>query len=168
MSLELLESIKPKGNFQVEHYDKDGNLKGTYKFPNGVTNAGKDHWLSVTFNGGTAVNPWYLGLINESGYTALAAGDTMSSHTGWAEFTSYTESTRVDWGEDAPSSQSITNSTPATFTISSSGTLKGIFVTSNSTKGGTTGTLWATALFSSDVPVASSDLLKVTYTVTAA
>lgn len=164
----VMDQIAPKGKFVVEHFDKDGNLKGRHEFPNGVTNEGKDHWLSVTFNNGTQVNPWYIGLIDESGYTALDATDTMSSHAGWTEFTSYSEGTRVDWAEDAPSSQSITNSTPITFTISGAGTLKGVFVVSNSTKGGSTGTLWATALFASDIPVAISDLLKITYTVTAA
>jgi hypothetical protein len=33
--------------------------------------------------------------------------------------------------------------------------VKGIFIVTNNTKGGTTGTLWSTALFSADVPVAN-------------
>jgi hypothetical protein len=158
----------PRGKFHWEHYDKHGNLKGIYDFPNGITNEGKDYWLNAAFNAGTQVNPWYISLIDATGFTAVDATDTMASHVGWTEFTSYSEGTRVDWAEDPASGQSITNSTPITFTISSAGTLKGGFVTSDSTKGGTTGTLWATALFAADIPVAISDLLKITYTVTAA
>jgi len=157
-----------RGIFTVEHYDKDGNKKGTYRVPNGVTNEGKDHWLNVTFNALAAVNPWYVAIIDNASFSALADTDTMASHPGWIEFTGYSEGTRVDWAEDAASGQSITNSTPITFTISSAGTLQGLFLTSSSTKGGTTGVLWATALFVSPIPVAISDILKVTYTVTAA
>ena len=89
----------------------------------------------------------------------------MSSHAGWNEFTSYTEGNRVAWGPGSASSQSVTNSTPATFNINGSGTVKGVFIVSNNTKSGTAGTLWATALFGADVPVTSGDQLKITYTV---
>jgi hypothetical protein len=159
--------FKPKGFFTVEHLDKDGNIKGIYKMPNGVTNVGKDHVLNTQFNAGTPVNPWFIGIIDNSGFTALAAADTMASHAGWNEFTTYSEATRVDWAEDAASGQAISNSTPATFNITGSGTLNGVFLNSISTKSGTTGTLWATASFASTIPVVNTDQLKITYTVTA-
>lgn len=159
----------PKGKWVVEHRDKDGNLKGTYDFPNDITNQGKNSIFEVYFHDGTQIasSSWFIGLISSSGYSALAAADTMSSHAGWTEFTGYSESTRQAWGPGTAASQSITNATPATFSINSSGTVKGIFVVSNSTKSGTTGTLWSTALFSADVPVTNGDELKVTYTVSA-
>jgi len=159
-------SFAPRGEFNVEHW-RDGKLLGTYKFPNGVTNEGKDHALGATFNLVTQINPWYIGIVDNSGFTAFAAADTMSSHAGWNEFTTYSEATRVDWGEDAASGQAISNSTPATFNITGSGTLQGVFVTSVNTKSGTTGTLWATASFASTIPVVNTDQLKITYTVTA-
>jgi hypothetical protein len=157
------------GKFQIEHRDKDGKLLGVYDMPNGIVNEGKDKILDVMFNDATAIAnaSWYIGLIDLSGYSAPAAADTMSSHAGWNEFTSYSEGTRVAWGSGAASSQSTTNATPATFNISGSGTVKGVFITSNSTKSGTSGLLWATALFSADVPVSNGDQLKVTYTVSA-
>lgn len=159
--------MKPKGRFVIEHRDKNGRLKGKYEIPNGIVNEGKDKILDVMFNDGTAVanNSWYIGLVDNSGYTGLAAADTMSSHSGWNEFTSYSEANRVAWGSGAAASQSTTNASPATFNISGSGTVKGVFVTSNNTKSGTSGLLWATALFSADVPVSNGDQLKVTYTV---
>ncbi len=112
-----------------------------------------------------ASTSWYIGLISNSGYSALAAGDTMSSHSGWTEATGYTQSTRVAWGPGASSSQTTTNASPATFDMNATATIKGIFVNSNSTKSGTTGTLWATGLFTADVPVNNGDQLKVTYSV---
>lgn len=158
--------LSPRGRFVIEHI-RDGKRINRYEMPNGITNVGKNLLLDVMFNGGNQVanNSWFIGLIDNEGYTALAAADTMSSHAGWAAFASYSEATRVAWGSGAASSQSTTNATAATFNINGSGTVKGVFVTSNSTKGGTTGTLWATALFSGDVAVVSGDQLKVTYTV---
>ena len=117
------------------------------------------------FHGTTAIATWYIGLVDNSGFTAFAEADTMSSHGGWNEFTTYSESTRVEWTEDAAASKSITNSTVVTFNITGSGTLKGAFITSDSTKSGTSGTLWATAAFGSTVPVVNTDQLKITYTV---
>ena len=158
-----------KGRFQVKHADKDGNVKATYDFPNDIVNVGKNTLFDVMFSDGTqiAASSWFIGLISNSGYSALAAADTMSSHAGWTEFTGYSQATRVAWGPGEPASQSITNASAATFDINATGTVKGVFVTSNSTKGGTTGTLWATALFSADVPVTNGDQLRVTYTVSA-
>lgn len=165
----LRTKLHPKGRFYIEHYNKDGVFLGKFDITNGITNVGKNLILDVMFNDGVQVanNSWFIGLIDLSGYSALNAADTMSSHAGWNEFTSYSEGTRVAWGSDAAASQSTSNSTPATFNINGSGTVKGVFVVSNNTKSGTSGTLWSTALFAADVPVSNGDQLKVTYTVSA-
>lgn len=161
--------LNPKGRLVVDHFDRFGRFKGRYKFRNGITDEGKDKILDDMFNDGTqtANNSWFIGLIDLSGFTALADTDTMASHAGWNEFTSYSEANRVAWGSGAAASQSTTNATPATFNISGSGTVKGVLVPTNNTKGGSSGTLWATALFAADVPVTNGDQLKVTYTVSA-
>jgi hypothetical protein len=153
--------------FKVEHYDVKGRIVGIYDVLNDVVNVGKNKILDVMFNDSTPVanNSWFLGFISLASFSALNAADTMSSHAGWIEFTTYSQSTRVAWGSIAASSQTVTNTTPATFDITSAGTVKGIFTTSNSSKSGTSGTLWATALFASDVPVSNGDQLKITYSV---
>lgn len=160
----LIERLLPKGRFQVEHW-RDGKCIGKYDVPNGVTNSGKNHMLDVTFHGTTPVSPWYLGLVNNSGFTAFAAADTPSSHAGWTELTSYDEANRVTWVEDAAASQAIANTTLATFTISATVAIKGVFLISENTKGGTTGTLWCTAAFASVINAVDNDVLKVTFTV---
>lgn len=164
----LEDFLHPKGKLHVEHV-RDGNVIGTYDFPNDITNEGKNLLFEVMFHDGTAIasSAWSIGLISNSGYSALAAGDTMASHSGWTEATGYNQSTRVAWGAGAAASQSITNASPATFDLNATATIKGIFITSQNTKSGTTGKLWATALFSADVPVSSGDQLRVTYTVSA-
>lgn len=169
MSPEMKALFNPKGKFYIEHYSKNGKLKGKYEVPNGIVNEGKNKILDVMFYDGTQIasTSWYIGLIDNSGYSALSDSDTMSSHSGWNEFTSYSEANRVAWGPGAAASQTTTNSTPATFNISGSGTVKGVFLVSNNTKGGTSGVLWATALFAADVPVSNGDQLKITYSVSA-
>ncbi len=156
------------GQWQVDHY-RDGKFLQKFDFPNDITNEGKNTLFEIMFHDGTQIAnaSWFIGLISLSGYSALAAADVMNSHGGWTEFTGYSQSTRVAWGAGAAASQSITNSSPATFDINASGTVKGIFVTSNSAKSGTTGKLWATALFTADVPVTNGDQLRSTYTVSA-
>jgi hypothetical protein len=157
-----------KGMWKIEHLDSEGNVKGVYEFHNDIVNQGKNDLLDIMFSDGTQVasTGWYVGLISSSGYSALAAADTMASHAGWTEFTGYSETTRQAWGPGAAASQSITNSTPITFSITSNGTIKGLFVCTNDTKGGTTGRLWATGLWSTgDANVVNGDSFRATYTV---
>jgi len=159
--------LKLKGMFHVEHFRK-GKLIGTYDFKNAVVDDGLDKILDVMFHDVTKIATWYIGIVNNAGFTGYAAGDNMGGHGGWTEWTSYDEANRVTWTEGAASGQSITNATPVDFTMSASGTVRGLFLTSNNTKSGTTGTLWATADFASTVTVADDDVLKVTYTINAA
>lgn len=173
-----------RGHFNVEHW-RDGKLLAIYDFDNGITNEGKDHLLNVMFHGTTATATWYLGLIDNDGYTALAAGDTYDAidqaGNQWDEFADYTDAnnsnnagTRPAWPEDAASGQTITNTSVAIYNITDSGTVKGVFAvggTNAQTKSDHTASgnyLWATALFNSgDVPVGNGDQLKVTYSVSA-
>lgn len=145
--------------------DKEVILKETVK--NAITNAGLNAILDIMFAGSTQITTWYGGLIDNAGYTALDNADTMGSHTGWAESVAYSDGTRPAWPEDAASGQIMTNTTSMDFNINGAATLKGIFLTSSSTKSGTTGTLWCTAPFAANIVVANLDVLQITYSVTA-
>lgn len=162
---DLESDFKPHGYFTIEHRNKAGELLNKYIVPNGVVNVGKDDIFEQYFRNGTVATAWYIGIVDASGYSAIDPTDTMASHAGWTEFVGYTEANRVTWGPDAAASQSITNSTPVTFSINASGSLKGAFLVDENTKSGTTGILWATALFAGDIPVTNGDTLKITYTV---
>lgn len=150
-------------------YNADGTFnrreKLTLRFWNGITTAGINNLLNVYFGATSKAAAWYMGLIASSGYSALAAADTMSSHAGWTEETSnYSQSTRPQWTPASASGGSVSNSSSVDFTITGSVTVKGIFLVDNSTKSGTTGTLWATALFTSgDQALVNGQTLKVTY-----
>ena len=162
----VLSDIKPHGYFEVEVW-RDGKLFRKERAPNGVTNIGKNTILDSFFRNIAPPTTWYLAFIDNAGFTALAAADTMASHAGWTEAVGYTEATRPTWVTVAAAAQSISNSTPATFSINGTATLFGIFTVDVVTKGGATGTLWATAAFTSPIPVINGDILKITYTVNA-
>lgn len=165
-----IESLfEPKGKYHIEHY-RDGKLLNKYDITNAITNVGKNLIFNVMFNNATAIaqSAWAIGLIDAFGYTGTSVTDTMSSHGTWAEFTSYSQSTRVAWGSGSSSSQLVTNATAAVFDITGgANTLKGIFVTGSNTKSGTSSTLWSTGLFTADVPVTTGDQIKITYSVAA-
>ena len=178
------DQIGLRGRCVVEHF-RNGVKIGQYEFPNGICNQGKNKLLDIMFHGVSAITTWWLGLIDNSGYTALAAGDTYQNITQagnqWGEFTNYTDpanadsaTTRPEWTEGAAASQAITNASPVVFDITDTGTVKGLFLVGgianaqNKSNHEASGVLWATALFNSgDVPVSADDQLKVTYTVSA-
>lgn len=160
----LVDRIKPRGKFMLEHI-RNGQCIGKYEIQNLITNVGLDAFLDIMFHATTQITTWYIGLIDNSGFTAVDEADTISSHSGWSEFTTYSDATRMAWTEAAASGQSITSSAVTTFAINGSGTVKGLFLVSNSTKGGTTGTLWCATTFATAIPVVNTDSFKVTYTV---
>lgn len=162
--------LKMAGVFEVVCVGADGREKWRDKSANMITNTALNSILDVYFHASSQITTWYVGLIHSTNYAAgPAAGDTMASHAGWEEGTEYSESARQEWQEGAASSQQITNATSADFSINATATMKGLFLTSSATKGGSTGTLWSAVLFSGgDQAVGNGDVLKVTYTVTAA
>ena len=156
-----------RGLYRIEHI-RAGKVIDVFEGHNDITNEGLDQILDIMFNAETQIASWYIGMINNSGYSAVANTDVMTSHAGWTEFVNYDEANRVEWAPADPSAQAITNSSAAVFTFNATGTLTGIFIASNSTKSGTTGKLWATALFALPVAVVDNDVLNITYTVVAA
>lgn len=160
---------KITGRWSIVCRDPQGNIKWTEEYDNLVTNAGLDHALDTELSGGTQVTSWFVGLTD--GTPTAAAGDTSASHAGWTEVTGYDEATREAWVDGGVASQSVSNSaSPAQFTITSgSTTVGGAFLISVSTKGGSTGVLYAVGAFTGgDKVLGAADTLDVTATFTAA
>ncbi len=156
------------GYFTVSCFDKNGRLKWKKTAKNGTTNEGLNYLLDVVLGSETKPS-WYVGLIRDDNYSALAAGDTMASHAGWEEGDEYSQSARPQITFAAASSQQIANTEICAFFINATETMKGMFLTNDNTKGGTSGKLLCTALFDGgDEAVIDGDVLKVTYTLTAA
>ena len=135
------ESAGLRFRYVVEHHDLDGRLTWRDEIDNLVTTAGKNLLGNVMFGATSKSAAWYLGL---KGTGTAAVGDTASSHAGWSEVTGYSESVRQPLTLASFSSGTANNSgSPALFTINTTVTVAGVFAIDNSTKGGTSGTIYS-------------------------
>lgn len=162
-------AISFKNSYHFECFDKDGNLKWEETIDNIVVDVGLDEILDKFYKGSTYTASHFVGLTD--GTPTIAAGDTMSSHAGWTEIhTNYSEATRPALTLGTVASQSVDNAaSKAVYTFTGTDTIGGAFVTTNSTKNGTTGILIGVAAFTGgDKSLANLDTLNVTVTLTAA
>ena len=76
-STKVASVLNPRGFFVVEHWRK-GQKINEYRFPNGITNQGKNALLNIMFHGATQITTWYLGMVRPTDMadTGLAATDT--------------------------------------------------------------------------------------------
>jgi hypothetical protein len=164
------EDAKATGVFEIKCHDKDGNLKWEAQSKNLVVNVGLQYMAGSALTSVSQITTWYLGLYGAGASNTPAAGDTMASHAGWTEVTAYSNANRVTatlvTATTANPSVVTNTASPAVFNINGTTTVGGAFLTSNDTKGGTTGTLFSAADFGSpgDRAVVNSDTLSVTYT----
>lgn len=160
------QQLQVGGRFLCEHV-RDGEVIDVWDDHNLVVNEGLNALLDIMFHGSTQITTWYLGLF-EGNYTPVAGLTAATVASAATECTAYDESTRQAFDEAAAASEAITNSASrATFTFNATKTIYGAFLISNSTKGGTTGTLFSAARFGSAKSVVDDDQLLVTYTLTA-
>ena len=173
------EAVSPAGYYVTECYDKDGNLKWSDYIQNVVTDQGRNHMLGVQFRSVTQVTAWYIGLISSvkgaNVYATVANTDTQASHSNWAQCNSnnapdfsQTSNRLITFATAA--SKAIASSNATVFSVTTSGTVKGAFLTTNPNKsnlgaGPTTGFLYSAGLFSAgDKIVSNGDTLNVSYT----
>jgi hypothetical protein len=161
-----VEFISATGKYVAHCYDANGNLKWIDEYDNLVTTVGKNDLLDKYLSGSSYSATWYLGLISSASYTTgPVVGDSSSSHGGWTESTNYSQATRVTPTFSSAASGSKATSSASVFSINAADTIKGTFLISNSTKGGSTGVLYSAGTFTGgDKNVASGDVLNVTYT----
>jgi hypothetical protein len=167
------ELMGAKGKYTVECFDKDGNLKWSDEFDNVVTTVGKNLALDTFLAGSsyTVTGP-YIGLISSTSWSAVAAGDTMSSHSGWLEAgnanaPTYTSPRKTAaWSSASSGSKAL--SSAASFAITGTGTIKGCFMVYGSgavtTIDNTSGTLLSAGTFTGgDRAVVNGDTVNVSY-----
>jgi len=177
------ESVGIEGHYVVECRDANGNLKWSDSFPNLVNAVGKQlllNTLLTTSGTYTTVGP-FLGLISGASPT-FAASDTMTSHSGWTEFTAYTVTGSAIRGTavfatatstgTSPSNVTTSTATAITYTITGAGgTVGGCFLVTGSgatsTLGNTGGTLYSAGAFSVAKVTTAGDTVSVTYSTTA-
>jgi hypothetical protein len=167
------EAAEAHGRYEVECIGADGKLKWREVIENVVATVGKNLMLDTAFAGSayTVVGP-YMGLISSVSYSAVAAGDTMASHSGWLEAgganaPTYSGNRKTAvWSASSAGSKAL--SAALSFAITSSGTVKGAFLNFGSgavnTKDDTNGVLWSAGTFSTgDKAVVNGDTLNVNY-----
>lgn len=156
-----------KGQYHGE-LRRNGRIVDEFDDPNIVVNEGLNSLLNVNFAASAQITPWYLGIF-EGNYTPVSTVTAATIASASTECTAYASSTRPEYTEAAASSQSITNSANrASFVFNAAKTVYGAFLISNSTKSGTTGTLFSAARFATSKAVESGDELLLTYTFTVA
>jgi hypothetical protein len=149
-----------------ECFGADGTLKWREEVDNLVVTEGLNALITNTFKTIPGSVTWYVGLKLAG---SVAAGDVMNSHAGWTESSAYSEANRQTLTLGTVASGSVDNSaSKATFSINGTATIAGAFVTSNNTKGGTTGTLYGATDFAAARSVISGDSLQVTATISVA
>jgi hypothetical protein len=160
--------IRPGTDHMVRCIAPDGRLKWRERVHNLVVNAGLDDLLDKYFKAAAYTAAWYVGLTD--GTPSIVADDTMASHPGWEEITAYDEAARRTLVLGAVSGQSVDNSaSKAAFTMSAAATVGGLFLCTDNTKGGASGTLYGAVAFAGgDKSVDDNDQIIVTTTLTAA
>lgn len=135
------------------------------RIDNLVPTVGKNLVLDTVLSGSSYTAAWYIGLISSTGYSSPPAlADTMASHSSWTEDTAYSASARPTASFASASAGTKSLTAPQTFTMSAGTTIKGCFISSSSSKGGTGGTLLSAGLFvGGDQPVTSGNILNVSY-----
>lgn len=155
--------FKPRGHFDVVECDPDGRVVAIDRVKNAATLAGITAMFDDFFNAGTQKTQWFFGLIDNSGYSTVDEEDTPASHPGWDEAVSYSGN-RPQWGDLVSAGGIITNASPGIIVATADMLLKGLFIVSNSTKGGTLGTMWCTGLYGSVRTLNAGNSLRLTYT----
>jgi len=155
----MISNVSYKGYFTVEHV-RNGVVIAKERFSNLVTNEGVANLFDAGFGGATAVDPWYIGLINNSPTPTILTSDTLAAHSGWTEFTSYS-GTRQTWIDTATASRVKVTTSVAVFDISATASIYGLFLASVTS--GTSGVIWSEGAFDVVKPVVSSDTLNATY-----
>lgn len=158
------------GVFHFQCFDKDGNLKWEESCHNLVVNQGLQDMNTKYFKGTTYSAAWYVGLVDAAGFTAYDPTDTMASHTGWTETTSYSGANRATatFGTATTADPSVIDNSAnkAQFSMTGTVTVKGAFLTATQDKTTNSGVLFSVSSFQSpgDRSVVNGDTLNVTYT----
>lgn len=158
-----------RGVFTFELFDKHGNLKLVSQRKNLVVNTGLQYMAGVALvSSAPRTSIWYMGLYGSGATNSPASTDTMGSHPGWTEITTYTQGTRpqaVFANATAANPSVISNSdNKATFDFSTTGVLGGAFIVNQNSKGGGIGTLFsASDLTGGDINFVNGDSLQLTY-----
>lgn len=150
INLDSLDFLRDGGVFHLECFDgKTGELKWTEDIHNTVLNVGKNLALDILFDGSTSkIITWHLGVSNDS--TSVTASYSLSGEVGTRQATTWSRT-----------GQTVT-SQEKSFTGITDTVRKAFVVTASSG-----GTVFAVSDLSTARTLTSSDILKITYSISA-
>lgn len=170
----ITEHAEAHGRYEFVCRGPDGVEKWRETIDNVVCTLGKNLLLDTGFGGsGYTVTGPYMGLISSSGFSAVSAADTMSSHAGWVEAGNANapqySGNRKTAVFAAASGGSKSLSAALTFTFTGAGTVQGGFLCYGTgavnTIDNTSGTLYSASTFASgSKAVGVGDSVAVSYT----
>ncbi len=160
--MQAKDEMKAAFTYLIEVIDKAGNVRDSEVIKNLMPTEGLNHLLNTELKGGAQVTSWYMGLF--SGNYTPVNGDTAATFPGSAtESSAYDEATREILVFGTVAAGAVDNSASrAEFTINTTVTIYGGFITSASAKGATSGTLLSAVRFASPKPLADDEVLRVT------
>lgn len=163
MSSAFHENLIPSGIFSIVCTDSHGNIRWTDKTSNMVVTQGKNDLLNKYFNGSNYSAGFFVGLKSSGD---ISSSDTMTSHLGWTEIITYTNSSRPAFSASTSSLASVNNgSSLAVFLMNGIAQVAGCFISTSSLISGISGVLFSAANFTSVRNTVSGDRLLITYTV---
>lgn len=151
------------GHIRVECV-RDGKVIWVEEGPNLIVTTGRNKLLDETLEGSGYTAAWYMGLIDNAGFSAIAAADTMASHAGWAEADEYDEATREAISFGAASAGTKATDADCSFTMNATITINGVFIAASGTKNESASVLFAAKSFSAARACVDNDVLNVSYT----
>jgi hypothetical protein len=158
----------PHNVYVIECRDAEGALRWRETLHNLIPDAGANDLLTQYLKGVSYSPNWYMGLIDNAGFTGLSNADTPANHPGWVEAQYYSQATRPGLVLGAAAARAISNSaSPAVFSINGTGNVNGAFVASSANKADASGVLYGEASFPIARSVLSGDTLNVSVTLTA-
>lgn len=143
---------------------RDGQVIWVDEGPNLIVTTGRNKLLDETLEGSGYTAAWYMGLIDNAGFSAIAAADTMASHAGWAEADEYDEATREAISFGAASAGTKATDADCSFTMNATITINGVFIAASGTKNESASVLFAAKSFSAARACIDNDVLNVSYT----
>lgn len=136
--------------------------------PNLVVDEGLNRILDVSYNDGTQITAWNIGLFTGSSTPASNwTGANITANS--TEFTNYTQTTRQAWTSNGVSAGGVVSNSSATaqFTADTGGgTVWGAFLAQASAKSATTGVLNSASKFAGSRSLLAGDNLNISYTLT--
>ena len=148
--------------FDFEIVGLDGTVRDKFSQENIIPDVGRDYMLSAALAGGSAISSWYIGLYEN--VRVPVASDTMVTLLADAgEIIDYSGTPRLTLTADPISGGVFSNSvTKAEFTFTAAKTVRGGFITSNSVKSNTAGTLLSAVQLPTAKTMAIGEVLRCT------